>query len=225
MADFFLFGIFPYVALVVAVGGAIWRYTRNQFTFSSLSSQFLEGRQLFWGSVAWHYGIIAILIGHFIGIFFPSGVKAFNSVPVRLYLLEGTALALGLLLLVGLTLLIVRRGVNPRIRTMTSPMDITLLAFLAFQVLTGVGIAIFYRWGSAWFVDTAAPYFWSLAKLSPQVEYMASLPLLVKIHAASAFTLVALIPFTRLVHMLAIPIGYLWRPYQRVMWYSRVLQK
>ena len=221
MIDLFLFGILPYMAIVVAVVGLIWRYATNQFTYSSVSSQFLESRQLFWGSVPWHYGIIAILIGHLIGVFFPAGVMAFNSVPVRLYILEGTALALGFLILVGLLLLLLRRGTNQRIRMVTSPMDWVLLLLLLLTIISGIGTAIFYRWGSAWFVQTATPYLWSLVRFAPMVEYMASLPVLVKIHTVTTIVIVALFPFTRMVHLLSVPLAYLWRPYQIVMWRRR----
>lgn len=225
MVNSFLFGIFPYIAIVVMVGGLIWRYVTNQFSYSSISSQFLEGRQLFWGSVPWHYGIIAILIGHLIGVFFPSGVMAFNSLPVRLYILEGTALALGLLVLVGLALLLFRRSTNSRVRAVTSSMDLILLLLLLLQVVTGVVTAILYRWGSLWFVQTATPFFWSLVTLSPEVGYMASMPLMVKIHAVNTFVLLAIYPFTRMVHMIPVPFWYLWRPYQRVLWNRRKLQR
>ncbi len=221
MLDSFLFGAFPYVAIVVMIIGLIWRYVTNQFTFSSVSSQFLENRQLFWGSVPWHYGIIIILLGHLAGILFPSGVRAFNGVPVRLYILEGTALALSLSLLAGLVLLMLRRGAYARIRKTTSFMDVVLLVILLLQVATGICIAIFYRWGSAWYVQTATPYIWSLFTLSPDVEYMSSLPLLSKLHAINAFVLIGFFPFTRMVHMLSVPFAYLWRPYQVVIWQKR----
>ncbi|OGO43490.1 MAG: respiratory nitrate reductase subunit gamma [Chloroflexi bacterium RBG_16_58_8] len=221
MIDLFLFGILPYLTIAVAVVGLIWRYVTNQFSYSSISSQFLENRQLFWGSVPWHYGIILILIGHLLGVLFPAGIRAFNGVPVRLYILEGTALALGLSVLGGLAFLLVRRGTNPRVRVVTSPMDLVLLILLLLQIAAGIGIAIFYRWGSAWYVQTAAPYFWSVVTLSPKVTYMSSLPVLVQIHAVNAFVLVGLFPFTRMVHMLSVPLAYLWRPYQIVMWYRR----
>jgi nitrate reductase gamma subunit len=225
MVDNFLFGILPYIVIVIAVGGLIWRYLTNQFSYSSISSQFLEYRQLFWGSVPWHYGIIAVVIGHLIGIFLPSSVIAFNQVPLRLYILEGAAFALGLLALAGLIFLLLRRTTNPRVRVVTSGMDLVLLLLVLFQVITGDVIAIFYRWGTAWFVYTAAPYFLSLAKFSPEVGYMASLPLLVKVHAVNTAVLLAIAPFTRMVHMMTIPVAYLWRPYQVVMWYRRKFQQ
>ena len=221
MLETFLFGVFPYAATVVMIVGLIWRYRTNQFSYSSVSSQFLENRQLFWGSVPWHYGIIIILLAHLVGVVFPDGVKAINGVPVRLYILEGTALALSLALLVGLLILILRRGVSANVRVTTSAMDVALLIVLLAQVVTGILTAVLYRWGSAWFIQTATPYFWSLFTLSPKVEYMTALPLLSKLHAINFFILVALFPFSRLVHMLSVPLAYLWRPYQIVMWHRR----
>ena len=221
MIDLFLFGVLPYVAFAIAIVGLIWRYTTNQFSYSSVSSQFLENRQLFWGSVPWHYGIILILLGHLIGILFPSGVMAFNGVPIRLFILEGTGLALGLLVLVGLVFLLLRRGTNPRILAVTSSMDLVLLLLLLLSIVTGVGTAIFYRWGAGWYVQTATPYLRSLVTLSLDIEYMAALPLLFKIHAINAFVILAIFPFTRMVHMLSVPLAYLWRPYQIVMWHRR----
>ena len=225
MIDFVLFAILPYVALAIAIVGLVWRYKTNQFSYSSVSSQFLENRQLFWGSVPWHYGIILILLGHVVGILFPSSVMAFNGVPVRLYILEGTGLTLGLLVLVGLVLLLLRRGTNPRVRAVTSAMDLVLLLLLLLSVITGVGTAIFYRWGSGWYVQIVAPYLRSLFTFSLEVEYMASLPLLVKIHAVAAFVILAVFPFTRMVHMLSAPLAYPWRPYQIVMWRRRRIRQ
>jgi len=72
MTDYIFFAVFPYVALAVAVGGGVYRYANAQFSFSSLSSQFLENRALFWGSVAWHYGIVLILLAHLAALLFPG---------------------------------------------------------------------------------------------------------------------------------------------------------
>ncbi|MBI4180362.1 MAG: respiratory nitrate reductase subunit gamma [Chloroflexi bacterium] len=225
MLETFLFGVFPYVAFAIMIVGLIWRYRTNQFSYSSVSSQFLEKRQLFWGSVPWHYGIILVLLGHLVGVLFPEGVKAINGVPVRLYILEGTGLALSLSLLVGLVILMLRRGISANVRATTSFMDVVLLIVLLAQVVTGIITAIFYRWGSAWSVQTTIPYFWSLFTLSPKVAYMVALPLLTKLHAINFFLLLGLFPFSRLVHMLSVPLAYLWRPYQIVMWHRRQTQQ
>jgi len=220
-ANLLLFGIFPYVAVALAVGLGILRYKKNKYSVSSLSSQFLENRRLYWGTMSFHWGILIVLAGHLIGLLFPRSVMAFNAVPVRLAILETTALAFGLLALLGIVLLCARRVNSPRIRAVTSRWDILLLAILVVQIATGVFTAIFYRWGSAWYVQTATPYLISIGRLSPDIALVASLPIMVKIHIASAFSLVAVLPMTRLIHLLAVPVGYLWRPYQLVVWNRR----
>ncbi|BCR04521.1 nitrate reductase subunit gamma [Desulfuromonas versatilis] len=221
MIDLILFGIFPYVAIALAVAVGLYRYLVDRYSWSSQSSQFLESRALFWGSVPWHYAILVILLAHFLAFLFPAGWGALLGRPLRLYLLEVTGMALGLSTLIAVLLLIVRRAANPRVARVTSVVDWLVLASLALQVATGVYIAFTLRWGSVWYLHTAAPWLWSLVKLDPQVQYLAALPLVVKLHAVNAFALIALFPFSRLVHVVSVPLGYLARPYQVVVWNLR----
>ncbi len=218
MLDFLLFAVLPYVAVVVAVVVGVYRYYKDRFSYSSLSSQFFENRKLFWGSVPWHYGILVILTGHLIGFLIPRSVLAWNGEPLRLYVLEAAALAFGFLTLWGLVVLIIRRAGSARLRVVTSGMDVVLLLVLLIQVVAGLWTAIFYRWGSSWYAAFAVPYLYSLIKLNPDISLVVNLPLAVKIHIVGAFVLILLLPFTRLVHMLTFPITYLWRPYQVVIW-------
>ena len=221
--DDLLFGVFPYVAVAVAIVGTVWRFLSNRYSVSSLSSQFLESRQLFWGSVPWHYGILIILAGHAVGFLIPRSVLAWNGVPWRLYVLEISALAFGLLTLVGLVLLVFRRAASAKIRVVTSGMDVVLLLVLLIQVVAGVWTAIVYRWGSSWYVAFAVPYLRSVITLQPDISLVSNLPFMVQVHIISAFVFIALIPFTRLIHFLALPIQYLWRPYQVVIWNRKQL--
>ena len=223
-ADLLLYALFPYAAILLAVVAGVIRFTSNRFSYSSLSSQFLESRRLFWGSVPFHYGILVVLAGHLIGFLFPRSVAAFNGVPVRLFILEATALAFGILTLVGLVVLIHRRITSAKVRAVTSRADVVLLVLLLSQVVTGIYTAIFYRWGSAWYVYTATPYLQSLLKLAPETQYVTGLPLMARLHILNAFGLIAVLPFTRLVHLLVAPIPYLWRPYQLVVWNRRVVR-
>ncbi len=132
-----------------------------------------------------------------------------------------TGLALGVSTLFAVLLLIVRRAGNARVAAVTSVMDWLVLVALLLQVATGVYIAATLRWGSVWYLHTATPWLWSLLKLDPQVQYLAALPTVVKVHAVNAFVLIALFPFSRLVHIVSVPLGYLGRPYQVVVWYRR----
>jgi nitrate reductase gamma subunit len=222
--DQFLYGVFPYVAITLAIVGTIWRYFSDRFSYTSLSSQFLENRQLFWGSVPWHYGILVILTGHLVAFLIPRSVLAWNGEPWRLYVLEASALAFGFLTLWGLVALIFRRFSSARIRVVTSPMDVVLLLALLIQVVAGLWVAVFFRWGSSWYAAFAVPYLKSLFTLSPDVALVSNLPFMAQVHIVGAFVLLLLLPFTRLVHLLAFPITYLWRPYQVVIWNRKGLK-
>src|SRR6185312_13012028 len=217
----FFFIAFPYIALILAIGVGLYRYYSHRFTYSSLSSQLLENRQLFWGSVPWHYGITLILLAHLLPWLFPRTAAAVLGNSTRLLVLELTGLALGFYCVFGIIVLIGRRlPNNSRTRAVTSPMDWILLLVLAFQVLSGVGVALFERWGALWYLSTAVPWLWSLVRLHPDTSTVTGLPVLIQAHILSGFVVILLFPFTRLVHVFAIPLEYLWRPYQVVIWNS-----
>lgn len=218
--DQILFVVLPYVALVLFFLVTIQRYRAQKFTYSSLSSQFLENREHFWGVVPFHYGILAVLAGHVAAWLLPGEVLAFNAKPVRLYILEITGLALGLFALVGLVAAVVRRLRTSKVRVVTTPSDWILYALLTVQVTTGVLVAILHPWGSSWFAGAAAPYLWSIARLQPDIGFVSALPWLVQLHITNAFVLIGFFPFTRLVHILVVPNPYLWRRTQVVRWYG-----
>lgn len=218
MFDLALFVIFPYVAIVLEIAVSFYRYFSGSYKFSSLSSEFLEGRELFWGSQPWHYGILFVLVGHVVGFLFPKEVLLFNEVPIRRLVLEVTALSFGLLALIGLLVLIRRRLTNDRVWAVTTKMDLFVLLLLLIQTFSGIYIAIYYRWGSSWYASLLVPYLRSLFVLKPNLETIAALPLIVKVHVANAFCLIAVLPFTRLVHFLVLPIAYIWRSWQVVIW-------
>ncbi|NCO51144.1 MAG: respiratory nitrate reductase subunit gamma [Deltaproteobacteria bacterium] len=221
MADLILFGVFPYVAMALAIGVGLYRYTIDRYSWSSQSSQFLESRALFWGSLPWHYALLLILLAHFLAFLIPAGWGSLLGSPARLILLEVTGMALGITTLIALVILILRRVSNDRVNAVTSRIDWLLLAVLLVQVTSGVYIAISLRWGGTWYVHTVSPWLWSLLKLDPQISYLANLPWIVQLHAVNAFLLVAIFPFSRLVHVVSIPLGYLGRPYQVVIWYRQ----
>ncbi len=219
--DTLLYVVFPYVCIVVAIVATVYRYMVDKFSYSSLSSQFLESRQLFWGSITWHYGILGVLAAHLVGFLIPQSILWWNMEPVRLYILETTGFILGLMALGGLIVLVFRRFSNSRIRAVTSPMDATLLLFLLIQVASGVWTAMFFRWGSSWYSAFAVPYLWSIFELRPDITLVNNLPAIVQIHILNAFVITLLLPFTRLVHFLSIPVEYIWRPHQIVRWNRR----
>ena len=216
--NFFLIAL-PYMALAVFLVGSIYRYTYKGFQFSSLSSQFLEGRKLFWGSVPFHWGVIFLFVGHLIAFMFPRGVLAWNSQPIRLMILEITAFIFGISMLIGLVNLLIRRYTQPRLKFVTNKMDLVVYILLIFQTIMGLWVAYNFRWGSSWFSSLLTPYLYSIFTLQPDTEAVSALPWTVKLHIIGAFTIIGIIPFSRLIHFLVPPINYIWRPFQQVIWY------
>ncbi len=218
MNTFFFVGL-PYLAIVTFLVGTIYRYRARGFQFSSLSSQFLEGESLFWGSVPFHFGILAAFFGHLFAWLIPEGVLLWNGHPARLIALEVTGFAFGLSALFGLSLLYIRRLTNPRVRMVSNKMDHVIELLLLAQIVLGLWIAVSQRWGSSWFAADLSPYLWSIFTLSPQIDAVSAMPLVIQLHIIGAFLIIAIFPFTRLVHILVAPLHYLSRPYQQVMWY------
>ncbi|MFO7578113.1 MAG: respiratory nitrate reductase subunit gamma [Pelovirga sp.] len=221
MIDLILFAVFPYVAVTLALAVGAYRYLIDRYSWSSQSSQFLESRALFWGSVPWHYAILLILLAHLLAVLLPGTWGALLGAPGRLLLLEATGIALGLVTVVAILLLLVRRVSNDRLGVVTTKIDWVLLALLLVQVATGVWIAITLRWGGVWYLHSITPWLRSLVVFSPAVDTLAALPLIVKLHAVNAFVLVALFPFSRLVHVVSVPVFYLTRPFQLVISYRQ----
>ena len=219
--DPLFFAVLPYVAFSTFFLATVQRYRHRTFSYSSLSSQFLENDRHFWSLVPFHYGILVVIAGHLIAFLFPRELLAFNSKPVRLYILEVTALLFGLMTLVGLVASIARRSTNTKVRRLTTLSDWLLYGMLMIQILSGVDVALFYPWGSSWFATTVTPYLWSLLRLNPDLSSISAMPWAVKLHVINAYALIGLFPFTRLVHVLVAPNPYLWRKPQVVRWYRK----
>jgi len=215
----FLFIGLPYAALAIFIAGTIFRYTKYGYKVSSLSSEFLEGRRLFWGSQPFHWGILFLFLGHLIGFLIPRSILLWNGHPVRLLLLEITGFIFGLSAFIGLVNLFVRRITEPRLKVVTNKMDILIELILLLQIFVGLYIAFNYRWGSSWYASVMAPYLWSIFKFNPDIQAIVALPWMVKLHIIGAYLIVLLFPFTRLVHFLVAPLHYIGRPYQIVIWY------
>ena len=136
MIENFLFIGLPYIALAVMLGGSIYRYQAQRFTYSALGSQFLESNQLRWGSMAWHLGILILLVGHLIPFLLPGLWQALVSVPDHDG--RGGRWRRRRLALIGLAVL--RRRVSRQGVRGDSTADFVLLALLIAQVLVGIAV-------------------------------------------------------------------------------------
>lgn len=219
MLNQLLFVALPYVALAIFLVGSIYRYLNKGFQVSSLSSQFLEGKKLFFGSQPFHWGLFFLFFGHLTAFLFPASVIAWNGQPTRLLILESTAFAFGISALWGVCALIYRRLTSKRVQIVTSKMDVVVFLVLLVQIVSGLAVAYYNRWGSNWFAAFLTPYMRSIFVFDPQIDAVASVnSVWLKMHIVSAFSIIAIIPFTRFIHFLVYPVDYLWRSYQQVIW-------
>ena len=216
--DIFLFAVLPYVALASIVVVSYLRYKMQRFSYSSLSSQFLENRSHFWALVPFHYGIIVVLLGHLVAFLIPRSILIWNAQPARLFVLEVSALIFAILALAGIVGAMVRRNSDSKAAIVTTQTDWILNILLLIQIFTGIIIAVFMSWGSSWFASSASPYLWSLVTLSPELSYIITMPFFVKLHIVVAFVILGFFPFTRLVHILVTPLHYFNRQTQVVRW-------
>lgn len=219
----FLWVIFPYLALVTFVLGHVYRYRYDQYGWTPKSSQLLERRMLMWGVLLFHWGFLFVLGGHVMGLLVPLGVyRAIGVSDHNYHLLSLWAGApVGIVALVGILLLNLRRWTIPRIRRNTDAMRFVTDALLLFVILLGLGATIGYRvyasqyelQGEFEYRDTVGAWFRSLFLFRPDASLMVGAPLIFQIHSLSAFVLFALWPFSSLVHVFSVPIGYLRRSY------------
>ncbi|MCG3176610.1 MAG: hypothetical protein MOGMAGMI_01568 [Candidatus Omnitrophica bacterium] len=220
MFDLLIFVALPYVALLSLVVGSWVRYRTHAFSYSSLSTQFLEDRWLLWASAPWHAGIIVVLLGHLAAFAVPGWWTAFMATPAFLTVVESVGLLCGWMCLGGLVIFLVRRFVNARLQAVTTLADVLVVLVLMAQVGTGLAVAVNHRWGAAWAPGALGPYLHGVLTLRPDVSVLTDMPPFVKLHIASAWVLLAMFPFTRLVHVLSLPLRYITRAPQRVVWTS-----
>jgi nitrate reductase gamma subunit len=201
-----LFVAFPYVAVFLAAGVGLYRYRTGRVSDSSARSPSPDSAKLFWGFVPWHYALALILLAHVFAWLFPKLTGAVLGFGTRLFVFEVAGLALALFAALGIVILIAKRPASLRTKAVASSMDWIFLSVLLVEVLTGAAVAWLDRWGSHWFLSTAAPWLWSLVTLHPDPSTVASLPLLIQLHFLLGFGVIVLFPFTRLAYVVMFPI-------------------
>lgn len=216
-ADLLLWVAIPYAALAVFVVGHVWRYRKDQFGWTSRTTQLLEHGWLRWGSPLFHLGAFAVIAGHAVGLAVPSSWTEAVGVTEDAYHLASMLLGTvaGLAMVAGLGMLCARRLLSRRIRTTTDRSDKVLFPVLAATVLFGIAAKVVHSiaGGGYDYRSTVSVWFRGLFALDPQPEAIAVAPLLFQLHALTALLLFAVWPFTRLVHVWSVPLGYLVRPY------------
>lgn len=214
--DILLWGVFPYIVLTIFIGGHIYRYQTDQFGWTAKTSEFLEKKRVKIGSQLFHWGILFVFGGHFLGLIVP--VSFYEAIGITHDAYHVVALTFGipagLAALIGLVMLYYRRFSVKRIRVTSSKGDWITLFFLLIVILSGLS-ATFLNIDTNGFDyrTTIAPWLRGLFIFNVQPELMASVPLWFKIHIVSFYGIAVVWPFTRLVHVFSLPLAYLKRNY------------
>lgn len=211
-----LFGIYPYIALVVLILATAIRYDREQYGWRSGSSQLLRRRQLIWGSVLFHVGVLVIFFGHLVGLLTPIAV--FDALGIshgakQLLAIVAGGVA-GVMAIIGASLLVHRRLFDARVRANSSTTDTLIIILLWIQLALGlmtIPVSMQHLDGGEMvkFMSWAQGIFTFNFEAS---SYISGVSLIFKTHLFLGLTILLLFPFTRLVHMLSVPLGFFLRP-------------
>ncbi|MGH3767642.1 MAG: respiratory nitrate reductase subunit gamma [Pseudonocardiaceae bacterium] len=216
--DVLLWGVAPYVMLVVVIGGTIWRYRYDKFGWTTRSSELYESRLLRIGSPLFHFGLLVVIIGHLIGLVIPASWTAAAGLSEAAYHVQALLLGgiAGFCTLVGVGILIYRRRACGPVFIATTRNDKMMYVVLVAAIVAGLATTLLgagvlgeqhtYR-------ETVSPWFRSLFVLQPDIASMSQAGLGFQLHTLIGMLLFGIWPFTRLVHAFTAPVGYLFRPY------------
>ena len=217
-----LFSVYPYIALATFFVGSLIRFDREQYTWKADSSQLFEKEQLRKGSILFHIGVLALFMGHAAGLLTPHswflGLGVSDMAHQYVAIIAGAVF--GSLCMMGGVILWKRRMTNPRVRANSHFMDIFILNWLL--VTLGVGlltipVSIYHAFsGDASIMVALADWAQSVVTFQGDATLLSEVGFLYKIHLFLGMSVFLLFPFTRLVHVWSVPLGYLMRPYQIV---------
>lgn len=211
----FFFGIYPYIAIVTFIVGCLIRYDREQYTWQASSSLLLDkSRSFMIGNNLFHWGILLLLAGHFVGLLTPHEIYSYVITAQSKQLLAMVAGGIfGSIAFVGMTILVHRRLFNARVRSTSRTSDIVILLLLYAQLILGlttITVSAQHMDGSS--MMSLASWAQHIVTLQPSAaDYILGESILFKAHIILGLTIILIFPFTRLVHILSAPIHYMWR--------------
>ena len=214
-----VFGIYPYIALVVMVVGTWARYDNAQFTWRAQSTQILTKKNMVWASALFHVGILIVFFGHFVGLLTPHFVyEPFMSAGTKQVIAIVVGGIAGTMALIGGGVLTMRRLTDPRVRASSTFADDAIIVILMIQLALGM-LTIYPTLGHLDGSTMLLLAAWAQGIFTFQFDaasHIADVHWIYKIHMALGLTIFVLFPFTRLVHMLSVPVEYFGRKYQVV---------
>ncbi|MFV0521342.1 MAG: respiratory nitrate reductase subunit gamma [Mangrovibacterium sp.] len=208
--NFFL-GYLPYISLGVFVAGLLYRIYHRNNTIQVTSSQFIsKDKTIFWGSTLFHYAIIMVFFGHIFGLLAPEWMYRWlmtNETKRMLAIVMGGLS--GGVALIGVAMLTYRRFTNKKVKAAGKLQDYLIVSLILIQIALGL-------WGT--YITSQSPLedyiameHWAqgLVIFKPDSwQHIIDADLVYKLHIVNGFFICILFPFTKLIHMIMVPINY-----------------
>ncbi|GGI01157.1 respiratory nitrate reductase subunit gamma [Mammaliicoccus vitulinus] len=217
MINQFIWVIFPYLCVAIFIVGHIFRFKYDQFSWTAKSSEFIEKKQLMWGSILFHLGIIPVIFGHIVGLGVPAEWLSAIGVHDHMYHIGAVYIGsiFGIVTLIGMFLLTARRITKENVRRLSSASDILVNLLLLAIVFMGCVATL---WTNATtpefdYRQTISVWFRGLLIFKPDAALMTHVPWTFKAHIILGLFITSIWPFTRLVHVWSVPLTYFSRSY------------
>lgn len=217
----FFFGIYPYLALTVLLIGSLIRFDREPYTWKSDSSQLLRKRQMRWGSNLFHYGVLVVIAGHFVGFLMPDWAVRWALDPAQHQLIAMVVGGIaGLVAITGLSILLHRRLADARIRRNSRKWDIAVISMLWLQLALGIlTVPLSAQHMDGAMFEVMTNYVKGIVTFQGGVaQLLIGTPWIYRLHIFLGFTIFLISPFTRMIHIWSGvgTLAYVVRPYQIV---------
>lgn len=208
-----MYTVLPYVALSVGIAGLVWRKKTDKFGWSARSTELLESRVLRFASVLFHFGILAAIGGHVLGILIPASFTEAVGLSEEAYHVLAVigGISAGAAVVVGFAALMFRRVKYPRVRVTTTRMDVVTFVVLGLAIASGMLATLINIPDTVHYRESVAPYFRQIFMLNPDPELMTDVNWVFQFHVTIVWFLYALWPFSRLIHAFTVPVGYAFR--------------
>jgi nitrate reductase gamma subunit len=201
-----LFGTWPYVAIALSIAGFAVRQLFDQGRPSAVEREAAEGWAVFGGGRVWRIALPFLFATHLLGLAVPRAILAWNQVPLRLYVLEGSGFLLGGLAIGAWADVMWKHSARRSTSLASAVADAVLLGLLFVALVSGLFMQALFRWGSSWGAATLTPYIVSILHGRPSVHLVEQMPFLVRLHVVSAFGVLAVLPFSRVAAILTVAV-------------------
>ena len=175
----FLWLIFPYICLTIFVLGHVGRYRYDKFGWTSRSSQMYEGDILRWANPMFHFGFLAVFLGHVMGLGIPKAWTEAVGISEGMYhfLAISIGVIAGVFTIVGFIGLVYRRRFTKAVLGATTPMDKLMYLVLGVVIILGLVNTGSQVVGEYDYREGVSIWFRTIFYFNPQPDLMVTAPL------------------------------------------------